>query len=117
MGDAGEVQGLEAILPSHPYTGEPAIWRPARGTEAEPEHLKLRLRHRGVDYNALLARTPEGARGLRSLDETELARLDRWMAATPGWWVLVRGPGDDVFSAPYDTVEAAIVGALSIPAL
>lgn len=118
MDDAIAVHGLEAIRPVDPYSGEPTVWRPnSPGMQPEPAMLTLELRHQSQDYHARLMRTVEGVRRLGETDETELKRFEQWFKTTPGWFVIVSGPGGQFSSSPYPTLEAAIIGALSIPAL
>lgn len=50
-------------------------------------------------------------------EEDELRRLARWFETNTGWIVNVSGVEGQLTSFPYPTVEAAIVGALSIPPL
>jgi hypothetical protein len=64
-----------------------------------------------------MMRTVDGVRQLGETDEAELQRFERWFETTPGWFVIVSGPEGRFSSSPYPTLEAAIVGALSIPAL
>jgi hypothetical protein len=118
MDDALAVHGLEAIRPIDPYSGERRVWLPnSAGMQPEPEMLTLELRYQGQEYHARLMRTVEGVRRLGETDETELQRFEQWFKTTPGWFVIVSGPGGQFSSSPYPTLEAAIVGVLSIPAL
>lgn len=118
MDDAIAVQGLEAICPIDPYSGEPTVWRSSRhAMQPDPEILTLELRYHGQEYHANMMRTVDGARRLGETDETDLQRLEQWFKTTPGWFVLVSGPGGRFSVSPYPTLEAAIIGALSIPAL
>jgi hypothetical protein len=118
MDDAVAVQGLEAICPIDPYSGEPTVWRPSRhAMQPEPEMHTLELRYHSQEYHTHMMRTVDGARRLGETDETDLQRLEQWFKTTPGWFVLVSGPGGRFSSSHYPTLEAAIIGALSIPAL
>jgi hypothetical protein len=118
MDDAVVVQGLETIWPIDRYSGEPHVWLPnASGMQPEPEMLRLELQYQSQEYHASMMRTVDGARRLGVTDEAELQRLEQWFKATPGWFVMVSGPGGRHSSSPYPTLEAAIVGALSLPAL
>jgi hypothetical protein len=118
MDDTIAVQGLEAIRPIDPYSGEPRVWRPnSAGMQPEPEMLTLDLHYQNQKYHARLMRTVEGVRQLGETNEDELQRFEQWFKTTPGWFVIVSGPGGQFSSSPYPTLEAAIIGALSIPEL
>ena len=118
MNNAIAVQGLEAIRPIDPYSGEPTVWLPnGPGMQPEPEMLRLELEYQNQEYHARMMRTVEGVRQFGETDEAELERLAQWFTTTPGWFVIVSGPEGQLSSSPYATLEAAIVGALSIPAL
>ena len=118
MRNAVAVQGLEAIRPIDPSSGEPVVWRPnGRGMQPEPEMLRLALQYQNQEYYARMMRTVEGVRQFGETDEAELERFEHWVTTTPGWFVIVSGPEGQLSSSPYPTLEAAIVGVLSIPAL
>jgi hypothetical protein len=113
MDDAVEVRGLSAVQRIDHYAAEPHVWRPIGPDEPEPESLKLTLRYAGQEYEAIMARSIQGNKQLRLSDEV----IDAWTSNHTGWWVRVWRNDGSLFSAPYPTLEAAIVGALSIPAL
>lgn len=85
--------------------------------QPEPEMLRLELQFQNQEYHARMMRTVEGVRQLGETDEDELERFEQWFKTTPGWFVIVSGPEGQLSSSPYPTLEAAIVGVLSIPAL
>jgi hypothetical protein len=115
MDDAIEVQGLEGLWPTASASGHPQPWRPgAPGMQPEPEGLALTLRYHGEAYQAILMRSVDGARQLGT-EERELERLSQHFAFSPGWVVSVSGPSGRHVSFPYPTLEAAILGALSMP--
>lgn len=119
MDDGIEVMGLEALRGFDPYSGEPRHWLPnAMWTKPEPEGLALTLRYRGQDYHAMLLRSVEGAREL-DVDEQEIPRLVAFFETNSGWLVRVWGTGEgaQMIHFPYPTLEAAILGALSMPPL
>ena len=119
MSDGVEVQGLEGLWPTDPHGGPrgiPCPWRPrGPGMKPEPEMLRLRLRYRGEEFTAVMARSAEGHRQIEELTEREQRDLDAFVTATPGWWIRLTGRRGGFFSAPYPTLEAAILGALSLP--
>jgi hypothetical protein len=115
MDEAIEIQGLDELWPTGSPSGHSQPWRPgAPGMRPEPEGLALTLRYRGEAYQVLLVRSVEGARTLGT-EERELERLSRHFAFSPGWVVSVSGPRGRHVSFPYPTLEAAILGALSMP--
>jgi hypothetical protein len=85
--------------------------------QPEPEMLRLELQYQSHEYHAIMMRTVDGVRQLGETDEMELQRFEQWFETTPGWFVIVSGPEGRFSSSPYPTLEAAIIGALSIPAL
>jgi len=88
--DAVEVHGLETLWPADPHSGQPTAWRPnAPGMKPEPEMLRLVLRCQGKLYQAVLARSVEGARQAGEEDEGELRKWRQWFEQSPGWIVIV----------------------------
>jgi hypothetical protein len=123
LNDTVEIIGLSPLIQTS-ENGELRVWRPGRGGALpEPENFELLLRHEGQEYRAVMARTVQGIRLLGEEDQAELQRWEGWFRRIPGWWVKVFRPGGGSFdardsgysSAPYPTLEAAIVGALTIP--
>jgi hypothetical protein len=116
MDDGIQVKGLETLWPADPHSGQPAPWRPnAPGMKPPPEGLRLVLQYHGETYEATMIRSEEGARWAGEKDETELHKWKRWFEHNVGWFVIVSGPQRRFSSSPYPTLEAAIVGALSLP--
>jgi hypothetical protein len=119
MDDGIEVVGLEALRGFDKYSGEPRHWVPRAGwAKPEPEGLALTLRYRGQEYHAMLLRSVEGAREL-DVEEHEMPRLVAFFEKNTGWIVRVWGSGKGVqmVHLTYPTLEAAILGALSMPPL
>jgi hypothetical protein len=119
MDDGIEIVGLEALRGFDQYSGEPRHWLPhGPWTKPEPEGLALTLRYRGQEYHAMLLRSAEGAREI-GVEESEMPGLRAFFETQTGWLVRVWGTGKGVqiIHFPYPTLEAAILGALSMPPL
>ncbi len=119
MEGAVEVLGLDTLWPQE--ENWPEVWRPgSHGMLPEPEMLRLTLRFKGEEYRVRMARSTRGHEQLAELGDLDIRNqrvLDAWVVRTSSWWVRVIGPnGGSFFSSPYATVEAGVLGALSMPA-